>query len=75
MLAKGLRPLQGTQPEQPTEPASIQNQMHGLLQLLHQAGHPLQGQQVRNTALGMTTMAEAVELSELSGPKPSGAPA
>ena len=75
VLAKGLGPLQGTQPEQPTEPSSIQHQMHGQLQLLHQAGHPFQGQQVSTTALWMTTMAEAVELSVLSGPEPSGASA
>ena len=49
--------------------------MNGQLQLLHQACHPLQGQQVSTTALGMTTMAEAVELPVLSGPKPAGAAA
>ena len=39
---------------------------------VHQYGHPLQGQQVSAAALGMTTVAEAVELSLLAGPQAAG---
>ena len=69
MLAKGLGPLQGTQPEQPAEPTTVQHEMHGQLELLNQCSHPLQGQQISTTAFRMSTMAEAVELPMLSGPK------
>ena len=69
VLAKRLGPLQGPQPEQSAEPTTVQHEMHGQLKLLHQCGHPLQGQQISTTAFGMATMAEAVELPMLSGPK------
>ena len=73
MLQQGFGAGQWSNPEQSTKPASIQNEMQRLFQLLRQISQPFEGEQISPDAFGMTPMAQPIQLAMLLGAKSSGA--
>ena len=61
------------QPEQAAEATIVQQQMQCHLQIQHQFGEPFEAQQIGAAFVGMTAMAEALQLPLLAGRRPRNA--
>ena len=71
MLQQGFGAGQWPNPEQPTEPASIKNEMQSLFQLHGQISQTFKGEQISPDAFRMTAMAQTIQLAMLFGAKSS----
>ena len=65
MVFQSIRLSQWADPEETADPPVVKKQMQCCLQLQGQFGEPLQGQQIRTAFIGVTAMAEALQLFEL----------
>ena len=72
MLQQGFGAGQRPNPEQPTEPPSIENEMQRLLQFRRQISQTFKREQISPRAFGMAAMAQSIQLTMLLRAKSSG---
>ena len=65
MVFQSIRLSQWADPEETADTSIVQQQMQNCPQLDRQFCEPLQGQQICTAFVGMTAMAEALQLFEL----------